>query len=85
MADYTHTNLKVVGRHVPDGGAGPFKDAQEAQKAGYDTLTPVSGTYEIGVVIEGAFVPLISEKASLVFDKINQAASAKDAANSDEA
>ena len=73
MSDYTHTNLKIVGRHVPEPGGGPFTDAQEAAKAGYDTLNPVTGTYQIGVEIEGAFVPLISEKASLVFDKIDLA------------
>ena len=74
MADYTHTDLQIVGRHVPDANAGPFDNAQQAQAAGYDTLNPVTGTYEIGVVIEGAFVPLISEKASLIFDRINVAA-----------
>jgi hypothetical protein len=73
MADFTHTDLQIVGRHVPDANSGPFTDAQTAQKAGYDTLNPVTGTYEIGVVIEGAFVPLIAEKASLVFDRINAA------------
>jgi hypothetical protein len=80
MAEYTHTSLEVVGRHVPDPAAGPFDDAQAAQAAGYDTLEPISGTYEIGVEIEGAFVPLISEKASLIFDRIEVAAKqAKDA------
>lgn len=73
MADYTHKNLKIVGRHVPDEGSGPFDNAQHAQTAGYDTLNPVTGTYEIGVEIEGAFVPLISEKASLIFDRIEAA------------
>lgn len=71
MGDFTE--LKIVGRHVPDPGAGPFADAQEAQKAGYDTLNPTSGMYEIGVLLEGAFITLISEKASLVFDKVDQA------------
>lgn len=73
MTDYTHTDLQLVGRHVPDPNGGPFENAQQAQAAGYDTMNPVTGTYEIGVVIEGAFVPLISEKASLVFDRIDVA------------
>lgn len=73
MTDYTHTDLQLVGRHVPDENAGPFDNAQQAQAMGYDTLNPVTGTYEIGVVIEGAFVPMISEKASLVFDRIDVA------------
>jgi len=71
--DYTHAGLEVVGRHVPEANAGPFTSIQDAQAAGYDTLNPVTGTYEIGVVIDGAFVPLISEKASLVFDRIDLA------------
>lgn len=74
MADFTHTDLQLVGVHVPDETAGPFDNAQQAQAAGYDTMNPITGTYQIGVVIEGAFVPLISEKASLIFDKIELAA-----------
>jgi len=73
MADYTHDKLQVVGRHVPDPNGGPFDNAQHAQTAGYDTLEPVTGTYEIGVLVDGAFVPLISEKASLIFDRIEVA------------
>jgi hypothetical protein len=77
MTDYTHTDLQLVGRHVPDPNAGPFDNAQQAQSAGYDTMNPVTGTYEIGVRIEGAFVPLISEKASLIFDRIEVAKQAQ--------
>lgn len=77
MADYTHEKLQVVGRHVPDPAGGPFKNMQEALAAGHDTLNPVTGMYELGVVIDGAFVPLVSEKASLVFDRIEQAKQAK--------
>lgn len=73
MGDYTHDNLSVVGRHVPDPSGGPFQTMQEAQAAGHDTLNPVTGMYEIGVVVDGAFVPIISEKASLVFDRIDAA------------
>lgn len=73
MADVTHDNLTVAGRHLPDPSGGPFNSMQEAQAAGHDVKDPVTGTYEIGVVIEGAFVPLISEKASLVFDRIDTA------------
>lgn len=73
MADYTHTDLQIVGRHVPDPNGGPFENAQQAQSAGYDTMNPVTGTYEIGVEIEGAFVPIVSEKASLIFDRIDVA------------
>lgn len=84
MADYTHEKLQVVGRHVPEEGGGPFDNMQQAQAAGHDTLNPTTGMYEIGVLIEGAFVPLVTEKASLVFDKIEQAKQAKSAAASSE-
>lgn len=73
MTDYTHTDLQLVGRHVPDPGGGPFENMNQAAAAGHDVLNPVTGMYEIGVVIEGAFVPLIAEKASLVFDRIDNA------------
>src|SRR5690348_12610932 len=73
MADYTHTDLQLVGRHVPDAAGGPFENMNQATAAGHDVLNPVTGMYEIGVVIEGAFVPLIAEKASLVFDRIDAA------------
>ena len=84
MSDYTHDKLKVVGRHVPDANGGPFNNAQEAQAAGHDTLNPVTGMYEIGVEIDGAFVPLLTEKASTVFDAIELAKQkAADAKQSD--
>lgn len=68
MADYD--TLTLVGRHVPDVASGPFDNMQQAQAAGHDVLNPVTGMYEIGALIEGAFVPLVVEKASLVFDRI---------------
>lgn len=68
--DLTHDNLQLAGLHIPDTGSGPFADMNEATAAGYDTLNPVTGVYQIGVVIEGAFVPIITEKASLIYDLI---------------
>lgn len=73
MSDYTHDNLTLVGRHVPETPDGGFANMQEAQAAGHDTLNPVTGMYEIGVVIDGAFVPIFADKASLVFDRIDLA------------
>ena len=73
MADYTYENLSVAARHVPDPSGGPFQNMAEAAAAGHDVINPVTGTFEVGVIIEGAFVPLISEKASLVFDRIDLA------------
>lgn len=73
MADSDFTELTLVGRHVPDDASGPFETMQQAQAAGHDVLSPVTGMYEIGAMIDGAFVPLIVEKASLVFDRIELA------------
>lgn len=84
MSDYTHDKLQVVGRHVPDENGGPFANMQEALKAGHDVLNPTTGMYEIGVLIDGAFVPLVTEKASLVYDKIALAKQAKADSSSSE-
>lgn len=73
MADYTHTGLELVGLHDPGENAGPFSDINQARAAGYDTVNPVTGMYYIGAVIDGAFVPIFSEKASLVFDRLDLA------------
>lgn len=75
MADYD--TLTLVGRHVPDAGSGPFSSFDEANAAGYDVLTPVTGMYEIGALIDGQFVPIISEKASLIFDRVAAAKQAQ--------
>lgn len=69
MADEYDT-LRLVGRHLPDDASGPFENMQQATAAGHDTLNPVTGLYQIGALIEGAFVPIVTEKASLVFDAI---------------
>ncbi len=68
-----YTTLELVGRHVPDPASGPFENMQQAQAAGHDVLNPVTGMYEIGALIDGAFVPIVTEKASLVFDRIDAA------------
>jgi hypothetical protein len=71
MADYD--TLTLVGRHVPEEGSGPFENMNQATAAGHDVLNPVTGMYEIGALIDGAFVPIVTEKASLVFDAIELA------------
>ena len=70
MSANDYTTLTLVGRHIPDPNSGPFQNAQEAQAAGHDTLNPVTGMYVFGALIDGAFVPILSEKASIVFDAI---------------
>lgn len=73
MSDNTHDNLEIVGRHVPDAMVDAQGNPASPLALGYDTPSPVTGTYQIGVMIEGAFIPIISEKASLVFDRIDVA------------
>ena len=68
-----YTSVKVVARHIPDPNSGPFVDADAAKLAGYDTIEPVTGIVQIGVLLDGAFIPLVSEKASLVHDAIELA------------
>lgn len=80
----SYDTLTLAGRHVPDAGSGPFSDAQEAQEAGYDVLNPVTGMYEIGAIIDGQFVTILSEKASLIFDRVAAAKAAQDAAQPSE-
>ena len=62
MSD-SYDTLQLVGRHVPDEGSGPFKNMQEALAAGHDTIKPVTGVYQIGVLADGAFVELFEETA----------------------
>lgn len=73
MTENTYDTLTLVGRHVPDPAGGPFESMDHARAAGHDVINPVTGMYEIGAIIEGAFVPLLVEKASLVFDRIERA------------
>lgn len=61
MSDYEL--LQFAGRHVPDAGSGPFKNIQDAMAAGHDTINPTTGTYELGVVKDGVFVPILEESA----------------------
>lgn len=72
----SYDTLTLVGRHVPDENSGPFDSMQEAQAAGYDVLNPVTGFYEIGALIDGQFVTILSEKASLIFDQVQAAKAA---------
>lgn len=77
----SYDTLTLVGRHVPDAMVNAQGVQASPQELGYDTINPVTGTYEIGALIDGQFVPMISEKASLIFDKVQ---AAKDAAAAQE-
>jgi hypothetical protein len=68
MADYD--TLTLVGRHVPEPMVNASGNPASPQELGYDTTEPTTGTYEIGALIDGAFVPIVIEKASLIFDAV---------------
>ena len=69
MGDYTHTGLSIVGRHVPDEWDGKGESP-------YDNADPVTGFYELGVEVEGVFVPILRRKASGLFKDIARAKAA---------
>ena len=77
----SYDTLQLVGRHVPDEGSGPFKNMAEATAAGHDTVNPTTGVYQIGVLVDGAFVVLLEESAGRF---ANLAEVAKAAQQSDE-
>ncbi len=64
MAKNDYDTLKLVGRHVPDENSGPFNSMAEAVARGHDTLNPTTGYYQIGVVLDGGFVPIYEDHAS---------------------
>lgn len=54
--EFTHENIQLVGRHVPD------ETVPEHDEAG-KPLRAFSGFYEVGALIDGVFVPLVRRKA----------------------
>ncbi len=62
MADepYSQSSLTLHARHVPE-------DVTDARAQGYDVDEPTTGDFQIGVEIEGVFVPIFSEKAAKIF------------------
>lgn len=64
MADDGYDKLKIVGRHIPDDNSGPFNSMAEAVARGHDTLNPTTGVYQIGVVLDGGFVPIYEDHAA---------------------
>lgn len=73
MADNGYDTLTLVGRHVPEPMVNAAGNPASPQELGHDTINPVTGMYEVGALIDGAFVVIFSEKASLVFDQIDLA------------
>ena len=64
-----HSNLKVVGRHLPD-------SSLEDDGLGNKTSVDLPGMYQIGVEVEGVFVPLAERKAAGLFADIARAKAA---------
>jgi len=69
--EFTHKNVKLAGRHIPEKHS-EIVSAHERQ------TVELPGTYEIGAVIEGAFIPLARLKAGEVLDAIERAKSSDD-------
>ena len=73
MSDENTREVTLQARLVPGDNGGPFKTMQEANAAGHDTLTPVTGTYRVGVVDQGAFIPFFEAAASDVLAAVERA------------
>lgn len=65
--DFTHEGITLVGRHIPEEHEGVISAHERAK-----VMLP--GTYEIGALIEGAFIPLARLKAAEVLEAIERAA-----------
>ena len=63
--DFTHTGLQVVGKHTPE-----FSNETDANNNTVQIELP--GTYQLGVLIEGVFVPFLSEKAGKILGIIER-------------
>lgn len=66
---YTDTNLKLVGRHVPE-------PENTFDASAHDTDDPVTGIYQVGFELDGVFIPIFSDKASKVFSIVERRQSA---------
>lgn len=63
---YTHTGIELAGRHLPESHS-------EVLSAHERRTVELPGTYEVGAVIEGAFIPLARLKAAEVLEAIERA------------
>lgn len=81
MSDDTTRTVTLAARYVAGPNGGPFTSMQDAVAAGHDTLNPETGTYQVGVVDDGVFIPIYEDAAAHIFGliaagKAAQAASA---------
>lgn len=65
--DFTHSGIELVGRHIPE-------EHDEVISAHEREKVMLPGTYEIGALIEDAFIPLARLKAAEVLEAIDRAA-----------
>lgn len=65
--DFTHSGIELVGRHIPE-------EHDEVISAHEREKVMLPGTYELGALIEGAFIPLARLKAAEVLEAIDRAA-----------
>lgn len=77
MSDHLYTNVPVHVRHIPEPGSGPFSNADDARRAGYDTVNPVTGVVQVGVEIDGHFLVLLERKAPGVLADVKRAKQAQ--------
>lgn len=73
MGDYIHTGLTLSVKHVPD---------VSIEQTGDKTFekVPLPGIVEIGVEVDGAWIPLFRDKAPRLLKKIARAKAAAAAA-----
>jgi hypothetical protein len=66
MTEYAHSDLKLYGKHLPD-------YSLEEDADGTKRRVDLPGKYQIGVEVEGVFVPLVERKAAGLFADIERA------------
>lgn len=74
--DFTHTGIELVGRHLPE-------DHVEVLSQHERRMVQLPGTYELGALIEGAFIPLARLKAAEVLEAVDRAAQSAEQSESD--
>lgn len=65
MSDFTHENLPLVGKHVPD-------YSTETDPTGNKVQVELPGEYHVGTVIDGVYVPLLKRNAAGLFADIER-------------
>ena len=72
-----HTDLQLVGRHIPDSSV-------ETDANGNRHVVELPGFYEIGTYVEGAWLPIFRRKAPGLFADIERAKQAQASSTTEE-